>query len=37
MVAFYVYKIENNIMAVEEVPPYWRAKVQAVLDSKVAQ
>lgn len=37
MVAFYVYKIENNVMKIEEVPLLWRAKVQAVLESKITQ
>lgn len=35
MVNFYLRKIRNNEMTVDEVPKLWRAKVQAELDKEV--
>ena len=35
MVAFYVDKIKNNEMTIEQVPSLWRKKVQIELDKQV--
>ena len=32
MVNYYLNKIKNGTMTVEEVPAYWKEKVQALLD-----
>lgn len=32
MVNFYVNRIQNNVMNIEEVPPLWREKVRAKLE-----
>lgn len=34
MVKFYVRKIKNNEMTLEEVPELWRAKVAAALEKE---
>lgn len=34
MVAFYVMKIQDGAITIEDVPKLWRAKVEAALSAK---
>lgn len=37
MINFYVNRIQNGIMTVDEVPPLWRARVQKALEERETQ